>query len=164
MFSIDFSLCELQDLLAFVLLCMKLPEENVIRVESIWSDSYHKIFVVHSQNFTRIFIGKIIHEHLSYQRARKTEIFESLELSCSLWAWFKLKTNLTTVTLAVFLYKASSMKKFYFFWKNACNFHSLKCSFAALDVETGNVPNWISKKMQFILSLFFRFFNGQVIP
>ncbi len=57
-----------------------------------------RFFVVHSQNFTRIFIGKIIHEHLSYQRARKTEIFESLELSCSSWAWFKLKTNLTTVT------------------------------------------------------------------
>ncbi len=114
MFSIDFSRCELQDLLAFVLLCMKLPEENVIRVESIWSDSYHKIFVVHSQNFTKIFIGKIIYEYLSYQRAWKTEIFESLELSCSSWASFKLKTNLTTVT--VFLYKVSFMKMFTFFF------------------------------------------------
>ncbi len=71
-----------------------------------------RFFVVHSQNFTKIFIGKIIHEHLSYQRARKTEIFESFELSCSSWASFKLKTNLTTVT--VFLYKVSFMKNVYF--------------------------------------------------
>ncbi len=67
--------------------------------------------------FYENFIGKIIHEHLSYQRVRKTEIFESLELSCSSWAWFKLKTNLTTVTLAVFLYKVSFMKIFTFFEK-----------------------------------------------